>query len=147
MPGNPNYFAISLKLRLTSLTGTFTREKILSRLTYFYIFLVFWIAPSRRILAYYRRKKFAIFNSHRCSAARFFFFFFYNFFLLDVEINHFVLANEDTARPRTISFVLSLPYSPPSQDIKIPTFFAFHVTCVDIYIYTHIHTHIIFYIF
>lgn len=32
LPGNPNYFAISLKLRLMSLTGTFTREKILSRL-------------------------------------------------------------------------------------------------------------------
>lgn len=54
LPENPNYFAISLKLRLTSLTGTFTREKILSRLTYFYIFLVFWIAlgeVSARVLS------------------------------------------------------------------------------------------------
>lgn len=54
LPENPNYFAISLKLRLTSLTGTFTREKILSRLTYFYIFLVFRIAlgeVSARVLS------------------------------------------------------------------------------------------------
>jgi len=65
LPGNPNYFAISLKSRLTSLTGIFSREKILSRLTYSYIFLVFWIVR-RGELPRIIEEKFAIFNSHRC---------------------------------------------------------------------------------
>lgn len=78
LPGNPNYFAISLKLRLMSLTGTFTREKILSRLN---VFLHFSglpdCAPSEPFLplspspAYYRRKNSRYLIPRREAATRF----------------------------------------------------------------------------
>lgn len=96
LPGNPNYFAISLKLRLTSLTGTFTREKILSRLTYFYIFLVFWTAR-RGELPRIIEEKFVIFNPYRCCND------IYSFLLLVciVKINRSFLWIK-TQRPRKI---------------------------------------------
>lgn len=114
MPENPNYFAISLKLRLTSLTGTFTREKIFIAFNVFLHSSGLLVRPSRwapRIT----EEKSAVFNPHRCRNEIFIASFY--------SPNGAVRINPPSSRIKIYTGPRKIPLS---RDIKIPILFFRH---------------------